>query len=92
MQETNTSRLKYIVSCSCFENHCLKIINITGDVFFNINFRNHKVVGVRNNCRAEISSAQTGEKPTSLELIDNLQKGIEYDFSYDIQYRWSHLM
>ena len=45
-------------------------------ILFGVKFRNHKVIGVTNCLRAEISSAQSREKPMSLALIDYLQKGI----------------
>ena len=49
-------------------------------ILFGVKFRNHKVIGVTNCSRAEISSAQSREKPMSLALIDDLQKGMEYQF------------
>ena len=45
---------------------------------FYVKFRNQKVTGVANCSRAELSSAQTREKPMSLALIDDLQEGMEY--------------
>ena len=47
-------------------------------ILFDVQFRNHKVIGVTNCSRAEISSAESREKPTSLALIDDLQEGMEY--------------
>ena len=41
-----------------------------------LEFRNHKVVGVKNCSRAEIASAQSREKPMCLELIDGLRQGL----------------
>ena len=45
---------------------------------FYVKFRNHKVIGVNNCSRAEISSAQSRVKPMSLALIDDLQEGMEF--------------
>lgn len=36
-------------------------------------FRNHKVVGVVNRSKEDISAAQSREKPMTLELIDKLK-------------------